>query len=122
MELDITKSRKLVFGISIANVDVTNVKGKFVLYVTDTFQLVISTFAENGKLAVNIPPLDQYNLENGKYKAELWVIANRDYFTVPWTEEILIKKPISIKTKINMKEGSDPYVMVTKPVILKENL
>ena len=121
MELDITKSRKLVFSISIANVDVTNVKGTLVIYFTDSFNLGFSTNVENGKLAVTIPPLHMFNFESGKkYKAELHVIANRDYFTIPWSEEMLIRRPISIKTSIKEEKGEDPYILVTKPIVIQE--
>ena len=121
MELDVTKSRKLIFSISIANVDITNVKGTLVIYFTDSFHLGFSTIVENGKLSVNIPPLDAFNFENGKkYKAELWVIANRDYFTIPWNKEIKVKRPISIKTEVSIKEEQEPYVLVTKPIVIQE--
>lgn len=123
MELDVTKIRKLVFSISIANVDVTNVKGTFVIYLTDSFNLGFSTIVENGKLAVRIPPLNMFNFEEGKkYKAELWVVANRDYFTIPWKEEILIRRPININIKTTIKEekGEDPYILVTKPIVIRE--
>ena len=121
MELDITKIRKLVFSISIANVDVTNVKGTFVIYLTDSFHLGFSTIVENGKLAVRIPPLDMFNFESDrKYKAELWVVANRDYFTIPWNTEILIRRPISIKTSIKEEKGGEPYILVTKPIVIQE--
>jgi len=121
MELDITKSKKLVFSISIANVDVTNVKGTLVIYLTDSFNLGFSTNVENGKLAVTIPPLDMFNFkENKKYKAELQVVANRDYFTIPWNKELLIRKPISIKTSIKEGKKEEPYVIVGKPIVIKE--
>ncbi|GAG40876.1 unnamed protein product, partial [marine sediment metagenome] len=51
MELNILKSKKLIFNIEIANVDVTNVKGTFVLFLDDSFNIGISTNVENGKLA-----------------------------------------------------------------------
>lgn len=120
MELDSTKIRKLVFGISIANVDVTNVKGTLMIYLTDSFTLGFSTIVENGKLAVTIPPLDRFNLDEKVYKAELWVVANRDYFTIPWKEEILIKRPIKIETKVVKESDDDPYVLVTKPIVIQE--
>jgi hypothetical protein len=121
MELDITKTKKLIFGISIANVDITNVKGTLVIYFTDSFHLGFSTIVENGKLAVRIPPLDMFNFEDDKkYKAELWVTANRDYFTIPWNDEILIKRPISIKTSIKEEKGEEPQILVTKPIVIKE--
>ena len=121
MELDITKPKKLTFGISIANVDVTNVKGTLAVFFTDSFHIGFSTNVENGKLVVIIPPLDMFNFESGKkYKFELWVVANRDYFTIPWTEEIIVKRPIDIKTEISIKEEKEPYVLVTKPIVIKE--
>jgi len=122
MELDVTKARKLVFSISIANVDVTNVKGTLVIYLADSFNLGFSTNVESGKLAVTIPPLHMFNFESGKkYKAELWVVANRDYFTIPWSKEILIKRPIDIKTTIKEERGEEePYILVTKPIVIQE--
>ena len=91
------------------------------VFFTDSFHLGFSTIVENGKLAVTIPPLDAFNFEDGKkYKAELWVTANRDYLTIPWNDEILIKRPISIKTKVSIKEDQEPYVLVTKPIVIQE--
>lgn len=122
MELDVTKSRKLVFSISIANVDVTNVKGTLVIFLNDnSFIVGFSTNVENGKLVVEIPRLDKLNPSTQKkYKAELWVVANRDYFTIPWTDEIIFKKPMNIKTSIKEESSSEPYILVTKPIVIKE--
>ena len=121
MELDVTKSRKLVFSISIANVDVTNVKGTLVIFLNDnSFIVGFSTNVENGKLVVEIPRLDKLNPSTQKkYKAELWVVANRDYFTIPWTDEIIFKKPMNIKTSIKEESSSEPYILVTKPIVIK---
>ena len=119
MELDVTKPRKLVFNISLANVDITGVKGKFVIYFNDSMYIGFSTFAENGKLAVDVPALNNFNFESEKkYKSELWVIANRDFFTIPWVKEILIKRPVSIKTSIKEEKDDEPYVLVTNPVVI----
>ena len=99
MELDITKSKKLIFSINIANVDITSVKGTFVLFLNSSFNIGISTIIENGKLAVNIPPLEKFDFEKEKeYQAELWIVANRDYYTIPWNKKILIKNYISTPT------------------------
>jgi hypothetical protein len=120
MELDITKSKRFVFSISIANVDITAVRGKFIIYLNNEMYIGFSTFIENGKLAVEIPPLDKFDFDtNKKYKAELWVIANRDFFTVPWVNEIIIKRPISIKTSIKEDKIDEPYIFVTKPIVIK---
>lgn len=123
MELNISKSKKLIFSIEIANVDVTNVKGTFVLFLNDSFNIGISTNVEKGKLAVIIPPLNKFDFEEGKeYKAELWVVANRDYYTVPWSEKVIIRRPIDIKTSIKKvsESGEEPYILVTKPIIIRE--
>ena len=119
MELDVSKPKKLVFNISLANVDKMAIKGKFVIFLSQSMQLVFSGFMENGKIAVDIPVLNNFELNNDKkYRAELWVIANRDYFTIPWTDEVLIKKPISIKTSIKEEKTDEPYVLVTKPIVI----
>jgi hypothetical protein len=123
MELNILKSKKLIFNIEIANVDVTNVKGTFVLFLDDSFNIGISANVENGKLAVIVPPLDKFDFKEGvEYKAELWVIANRDYYTIPWSEKVIIRRPIDIKTSIKKvsESGEEPYVLVTKPIVIKE--
>jgi hypothetical protein len=102
-------------------VDVTNVKGTLMIYFTDSFKLGFSTNVENGKLSVIIPPLNMFNFDdNKKYKAELWVVANRDYFTIPWKKDFIIKRPIDIKTSIKEEKGQDPYILVTKPIVIKE--
>ena len=119
MELDVTKSKKLVFNISLANVDITAVKGKFVIYLNDSMYIGFSTSLLDGKLAVDVPTLNEFNFESEKkYKAELWVIANRDFFTIPWVSEILIKRPINIKTSIKEESNDEPYVLVTKPIVI----
>ena len=121
MELDITKPKKLVFGVSIANVDITNVRGVFVLFLDDLMNIGFPTTIEDGKFSVTIPPLVGFDFKaDEEYKAELWVIADRDYFTVPWSEGIIIKKPIEIKAKVSVKEENEPYILVTKPIIIKE--
>jgi len=118
MELDISKPKKLVFNISLANVDKMAIKGKFVIFLSKSMQLVFSGFMENGKIAVDIPVLNNFELNDGKkYNAELWVIANRDYFTIPWTDEIIIKRPINIKTSIKEEKENEIYVLVTKPIV-----
>jgi hypothetical protein len=118
MELDVTKPKKFVFDISIANVDITAVKGKFIIYLNDSMYIGFSTFLENGKLSVEVPTLNEFNFESEKkYNAELWVIANRDFFIIPWVSEILIKRPISIKTSIKESKDDEMYVLVTKPIV-----
>lgn len=121
MELNIEKPKKLVFNISIADVDISAIQGTLVIYFDKENHIGFKAKIVDGKVVVNIPSLLQFNFENGgRYKAELWIIANRDYFTIPWSNEILIKKPIDIKTEISIKESDDPYILVTKPVIRKE--
>ena len=109
MELNVSKPKKIVFKISIANVDVTNVKGTFALFLNDSFFVGVSTIVENGRLSVTIPPLKEFGFKEGKeYKAELRVVANRDYYTVPWTDKVIIKKSIDVKTfveKISEEEA-----------------
>ncbi len=121
MELDITKPKKLVFKISIANVDVTQVKGTFVLF-HGSFNIGVSTIVEKGNLAVVIPPLKKFGFRQGKeYKAELWVIANRDYYTIPWSDKVIIKKSLNINASVEkISEEGDPYILVTKPIVIKE--
>jgi hypothetical protein len=121
MELDILKSKKLVFKISIANVDVTQVKGTFVLFKDDSLNIGISTIVEKGSLAVYIPPLKRFGFKQGKeYKAELWVVANRDYYTIPWSDKVLIKKSLNINASVNkISEEADTYILVTKPIVIK---
>ena len=121
MELNISKSKKLVFKISIANVDVTQVRGTFVLFL-DSLNIGISTIVEKGSLVANIPPLKKFGFKEGKeYKAELWVVANRDYYTIPWSDKVLIKKSLNINASVNkISEEGDPYILVTKPIVIKE--
>lgn len=122
MELNVSKSKKLIFSIDIANVDVTNVKGTFVLFLNGSMNIGVSTIVENGKLAVTIPPLNNFDFKEGEeYKAELWVVANRDYYTIPWSEKVVIRRPIDIKTSVKKvsESGGEPYVLVTKPIVIK---
>lgn len=121
MELNIDKPKKLTFSVSLADVDISAIKGSFVIYLEKGVHLGFDVKVMDGKVIAEIPSLLSFNFENEKkYKAELWVIADPDYFTIPWSEEILIRKPVNIKTDITIKEESDPYVLVTKPIITKE--
>ena len=65
MELNVSKPKKIVFKISIANVDVTNVEGTFILFLTDSLFIGVSTIVENGRLAVTIPPLKKFGFKEG---------------------------------------------------------
>ena len=117
MELDITKPKKLTFSISLAKVDIGNIKGTFRLYYNKILSIGVSTFVENGKLVVNIPVLSFMDFEEKEYKAELEVVAG-DYFTIPWSDKIKIKKPVSVKVETEMKESKKELdIMVTKPII-----
>lgn len=121
MELNITKPRKIVFSIEIANVALHDIKGTFTIDLNNSLNVGVSTIDENGKLAVNIPPLDKFPFEDGKeYEAKLCIVANDDYYTIPWTKKIIVKKPVEIKTSVKkVSESSDePYVLVTKPIVI----
>ena len=122
MELNVSKSKKLLFSIEIANVDITNLKGTFVLFFDSSLNIGFSTGVEKGKLSVTIPPLNKFGFKEGKeYQAELWVVANKDYYTIPWTEKVLIKKSINVNAEVKkISEESEPYVLVTKPIVIKE--
>lgn len=118
MEIDVTKSKKIVFNISLANVDIGTIKGTFRLYYDNSLSIGVSTFVEKGKLVVNVPILSFMDFEEKEYKAELEIVAG-DYFTVPWSDKIKIQKPVSVKVETEMKESKkDFYVMVTKPLII----
>ena len=118
MELDVTKSKKLIFSILLAKVDIGNIRGTLKIYYTNSLSIGVSTFVEKGKLSVNIPPLDFLDFEEGKeYKAELEVVAG-DFFTVPWSKKFLVKKPVSIMVQKEMEENKEPYILVTKPIII----
>ncbi len=121
MELNVSKPKKIVFKISIANVDVTNVEGTFILFLTDSLFIGVSTIVENGRLAVTIPPLKKFGFKEGKeYKVELRVVANRDYYTIPWTDKVIIKKSINVNASVkSISEEGEPYVLVTKPIVIK---
>ena len=121
MELNIERPKKLIFNISIADVDISAIKGTFVIYFDKDNHIGFRAKVVDGKVVVEIPSLLNFNFENGsKYKAELWIIANRDYFTIPWSDEVVIRKPLDIKTEIAVKENEDPYILVTKPTIIRE--
>jgi predicted DNA-binding antitoxin AbrB/MazE fold protein len=121
MELNVSKPKKIVFRISIANVDVTNVEGTFILFLTDSLFIGVSTIVENGKLAVTIPPLKKFGFKEGKeHKVELRVVANRDYYTIPWTDKVIIKKSINVNASVkSISEEGEPYILVTKPIVIK---
>jgi len=121
MELNVSKPKKIVFKISIANVDVTNVEGTFILFLTDSLFVGVSTIVEDGKLAVTIPLLKGFGFKEGKeYKVELRIVANRDYYTIPWTDKVIIKKSINVNASVkSISEEGEPYILVTKPIVIK---
>lgn len=119
---NVNESKELMFDLSVAGVMPQDLVGRFSI-IMEEMMVSFPAKIDNSKIIVKVPALDNLiksGLSEGTtYNAKLEIQPPEDAVIVPWTGEIVIKKPIDIKTSmVEMKEVLDEI----KPTIKVNSL
>ena len=102
LKLKSSKSSKLVFDLTIEGVDASEVDPKFrITY--ESVEYGFDAIIEKNQISILLPPLNLVmpELKNKDIlEARLDVVANGEFFSQPWTDQIEINRPIQVKASV----------------------
>jgi len=113
--LNVNQGKRLKFTYAVANIDPTNISGKFVIEF-DSSNVSFPIRVSDNQIIVEIKANNKFLKQaSGIIKARLEIIADRDTFITPWNGEIKIEKRKPTKTVL-IPKNDIPVVKRPKEV------
>lgn len=114
LELKSTVGQQLTFDIDIQGASEKDVVGKLRI-TSEKVEYGFDVVIEGGKIQVDIPALDTIvpNLKDGTLlESRLEVVANKEFFTEAWKDQIKVIRPIEVKATVSESAQKAPTVKV----------